>query len=239
MLHLLLLSNSTNPGQSYFQWALPHVADFLPDSAKNIIFIPYAVVAFDYNNYEDKVNKAWQQVNKKVCSIHSFQNQREAIENADAIVVGGGNTWQLISMLYKNDLLASIRNKIIRGTPYIGWSAGSNIACPSIKTTNDMPVVAPASFQALQVVPFQINPHYTEDVIPNHGGETRAQRIEEYIQLNPQTYVVGLPEGCLLRIDNENVSWIGDKRGKLFLKDEPAKTISGKDNLQFLLNPLQ
>jgi len=239
MLHLLLLSNSTNLRQSYFRWALPHVADFLPASVDNIIFIPYAAVAFDYDNYEAKVNKVWQQINKQVKSIHNFQNPHEAIENAGAIVVGGGNTWQLIHMLYENDLLTVIRNKVNNGTPYIGWSAGSNIACPSIKTTNDMPVIAPVSFLALQLVPFQINPHYTEDLIPNHGGETRAQRIEEYIQLNPNTYVVGLPEGCLLRIDNENISWIGDKNGKLFLKDEPAKAISGKDDLRFLLKPLQ
>lgn len=234
MLQLLLLSNSTNYGQPYFQWALPYIQDFLKPELQEIIFIPYAAVAFDYNEYEAKVNKAWSNIGRKATGIHHFSDEKAAIEQADAVVVGGGNTWQLLSMIYEKKLLEPIREKVLNGTPYIGWSAGSNLACPTIKTTNDMPVVQPPAFQALNLVPFQINPHYTEATIAGHGGETRAERIKEFITINT-TPVIGLPEGCLLKIQNQQIELIGDHVAKIFHLGESIKNISAGDDLQFLL----
>lgn len=234
MLHLLLLSNSTNHGQPYFHWALPHVNDFIDPAITEIVFIPYAAVAFDYNEYEFKVNNAWSNIGRKVIGIHHFRDTEKALQNADAIVVGGGNTWQLLKTVYEKKLIDLIRQKVSSGTPYIGWSAGSNLACPTIMTTNDMPVAQPPSFQALDLIPFQINPHYTEATIPDHGGETRAQRISEYIMLN-NSYVVGLPEGCLLKVQNHDVKLIGDKEAKLFRQGQEIKMIKAGDDLKFLL----
>ena len=122
------------------------------------------------------------------------------IESADAIIVGGGNTFHLLKQLYDNGTLWAIRERVLAGVPYIGWSAGSNVACPTIRTTNDMPIVEPSRLDAMRLVPFQINPHYTDEVLPNHGGETRAQRIAEFTKVNPGVVVIGLREGSALRV---------------------------------------
>ncbi|MDD4416841.1 MAG: dipeptidase PepE, partial [Proteiniphilum sp.] len=140
---LLLISNSTNPGEGYLEYSKNHIKDFLGKKAINAVFIPYAAVTFSFEEYEEKVNTRFAEIGHHVTSIHRFLNQVEAIENADAIVVGGGNTWQLVRMLQDNKLTKAIRKKVKKGTPYIGWSAGSNIACPTLMTTNDMPIVEP------------------------------------------------------------------------------------------------
>lgn len=234
MLQLLLLSNSTNYKEPYFEWAIPYVDQFLDPALEQIVFIPYAAVGFDYSEYELKINGAWGRIGKKVVGIHHFPDAKEAIKKADAIVVGGGNTWQLLKLIYENDLIEPIRQKVLHGTPYIGWSAGSNLACPSIKTTNDMPVVQPPSFDALNLIPFQINPHYTEATIPNHGGETRAQRIIEFVHLN-KSYVVGLPEGCLLQVRDNQVKLVGNQKLRVFKQGELTQLIDSASDLQFLL----
>jgi dipeptidase E len=164
-------------GQPYLDYPKNNIADFLGNKPLNIIFIPYAAVTFSYDDYENKVNQRLAEIGQQVKSIHRFQNLVEAIENADAIMVGGGNTWNLLHWVHKNQLIEPIRKKVLNGTPYVGWSAGSNLACPTIKTTNDMPIIDPLGLDALNLIPFQINPHYLDKNPEGHGGETREERI--------------------------------------------------------------
>lgn len=128
----------------------------------------------------------------------------------------------------------AIRKKVLSGTPYIGWSAGSNVACPSLKTTNDMPIIEPSSFETLGVVRFQINPHYTDAIIPNHNGETREERIREFLMANPDMIVVGLKEGTMLRIEGDDIRYIGSKTIKVFRKDEHTLEFDKNASLDFL-----
>ena len=165
-MRLLLLSNSTNPGESYLGYPKQTIKSFLGDKPLNIVFVPYAAVTFSYDEYAAKVNGSLNEVGLTVKGIHTFDNPQDAIRNADAIMVGGGNTWKLTRTLQDNGLIDLIREKVQKGTPYIGWSAGSNVACPTLRTTNDMPIIAPLSFETFNLVPFQINPHYLDDNLP-------------------------------------------------------------------------
>ena len=158
-----------------------------------------------------------------------------AVKNASAIVVGGGNTWKLLKMIRDNNLIDAIRMKVIGGTPYIGWSAGSNVACPTIRTTNDMPVVEPDSFGAFNLIPFQINPHYLDANPAGHAGETREQRIEEFIEANPGIFVAGLREGTMLLCENEKLSLLGPRKIRIFKKGTAPAELASKDDLSFLL----
>lgn len=205
------------------------------DKSKNAIFIPYAAVTFSFEEYEKKVNDRFAEIGHQVTSIHRFINPIEAIENSDAIVVGGGNTWQLVKMLQEKGLMKVIRKKVKQGTPYIGWSAGSNIACPSLKTTNDMPIVEPIKFKTLKLVPFQINPHYLDDNPANHGGETREVRINEFIEVNRETHVVGLREGTMLLLENNDLALIGKRKARVFKYGQEPLELSDEDDFNFLL----
>ncbi len=232
---LLLISNSTNPGEAYLDYPKHQIKDFLGDKAKNIVFIPYAAVTFSFEEYEAKVNARFADINHQVISIHRFENPVEAIENADAIVVGGGNTWQLVKMLQENGLMKAIRKAVKKGTPYIGWSAGSNIACPSLRTTNDMPIVEPKRFKTLKLVPFQINPHYLDAHPENHGGETREMRIQEFMQVHQETYVVGLREATMLWLEDNKLSLIGDRKARIFKFGQEPQELSNESDFNFLL----
>ncbi|MBI5542046.1 MAG: dipeptidase PepE [Bacteroidia bacterium] len=232
---LLLISNSTNAGEEYLAYPMPHIKDFLGSKSLNCVFLPYAAVTFSYDEYEQKVQKRFNEIGHNIKSIHKFSNPVEAIENADAIVVGGGNTFQLISKIYENNLVDVVRNKVSNGTPYIGWSAGSNVAGPTIKTTNDMPIAEPKSFKAFNLVKFQINPHYLDANPEGHAGETREQRIEEFLEINPNVYVTGLREGCMFKIENNLITHIGKRTMRLFIKGNEPKEFSSEDNLNFLL----
>lgn len=237
MRKLLLISNSTNPGEPYFHHARPAIEDFLGAGFKDILFIPYAAVTFGYEEYENKVNEALSQAGLSCTSIHRYADPVAAVSEAAAIMVGGGNTFKLLSMLYHYHLLEPIRSRALEGVPYIGWSAGANVACKTIKTTNDMPVVEPPSFEAIGLVPFQINPHYTEQTIPNHGGESRKERLLEFIAENPNVYVVGLPEGAALLVRDTKVNLIGDRKIKVFRKLEEEKELGAGNYLDFLFHP--
>ena len=199
------------------------------------IFIPYAAVTFSFDEYEEKVCERFKEIGIEIESVHHSSDLKQAIENAAAIVVGGGNTWHLQKLLNDNDLVNTIRKKVLAGTPYIGWSAGSNVACPTIKTTNDMPVVEPGSFEAFNLIPFQINPHYTDSNPAGHAGETREQRIEEFIEVNPAVFVVGLREGTMLLRENEKLSLIGEKTARIFKKGSSPHELGNTDDLSFLL----
>lgn len=234
-MRLLLISNSTNPGEDYLDYPKYNIKKFLGEKPMNAIFIPYAAVTFSFEEYEKKVNDRFAEIGHHVTSIHRFINPVEAIENSDAIVVGGGNTWQLVKMLQEKRLLKVIRKKVKQGTPYIGWSAGSNIACPSLKTTNDMPIVEPIKFKTLKLVPFQINPHYLDDNPANHGGETREVRINEFIEVNKETHVVGLREGTMLLLENNDLSLIGKRKARIFMYGQEPLELTDEDDFNFLL----
>ncbi len=232
---LLLISNSTNPGEGYLEYPMPYIRDFLGEKAKNALFIPYAAVTFSFNEYEEKVNTRFTEIGHHVTGIHRFINPVEAVEHADAIVVGGGNTWQLVDMLWEKGLMKVIRKRVKEGTPYIGWSAGANIACPTLKTTNDMPITEPIKFRTLKLVPFQINPHDLDHHPANHGGETREMRINEFIEVNREVHVVGLREGSLLLREGDELSLLGSRPARLFKYDQEPKELTPEDDLSFLL----
>jgi dipeptidase E len=217
---LLLLSNSTNPGETYLEYPKDEIKLFLGTYSVKALFIPYAAVTFSYDEYEVKVKERFVEMGHDVVSIHHFADPVSAMEDAEAIVVGGGNTFSLLRNLKLNGLLEIIRNRVIGGLPYIGWSAGSNITCPTICTTNDMPIIEPMGFEALNLLPFQINPHYTDFVPPGFGGETRDQRIAEFLAANRGITVVGLREGTLLKYENSLLKLIGPYSAKIFRFNE-------------------
>ncbi len=232
---LLLLSNSTNPGEPYLGWPEHHIKDFLGSAIRKILFIPYAGVTISYDDYFQAVASQLENYGYQSESIHTREIKDNFLDNYDAIAIGGGNTFQLIKLLQKNDLIKPIQHAVENGMPYIGWSAGSNVTCPTIMTTNDMPIVEPDSFQGLNLIPFQINPHYTEATIPNHGGESRDMRIQEFITINRYTKVVGIPEGSLLRLENTQLFFMGRGECKVFMYEKPPQLFKDGDNLSWLL----
>ena len=234
-MRLLLISNSTNAGEEYLDYPKEEIRRFLGDRPVKALFIPYAAVTFSFDDYEKKVQNRFREVNHDIVSIHRFDNPVKAVMEAEAIVVGGGNTWQLLKMVIENRLVEPVRKKVQEGTPYIGWSAGSNMACPTIRTTNDMPILEPASFNAFSLIPFQINPHYLDANPDGHAGETRQQRIEEFLEVNPGMYVVGLREGTMLLRENNNLNLIGPRKLRLFRKGDEPVELSTNDDLGFLL----
>ncbi|MBM3404663.1 MAG: dipeptidase PepE, partial [Bacteroidetes bacterium] len=186
---LLLISNSTNPGEVYLGWPRSHIKAFYEKhKVREILFFPYAGVNLSdmgmetsFNIYEEKVSAVFNELGLSIRSIHREQDPVNAVRDAKAIAVGGGNTFHLVYMLHKLGLMEVIREKVIGGMPYAGWSAGANITCPTLRTTNDMPIIQPKSFRCLDLVPFQINPHYLDVHPEGHGGETREQRILEFL----------------------------------------------------------
>jgi dipeptidase E len=222
---LLLLSNSTLHGEPYLGWPINHIEQFLGKSITKVAFVPYAAVTFSYDKYEEMVNAALSKIGVEVSSIHHHHSPKHAIEEAEAIIIGGGNSFRLLQQLYELDLIQSIRQKMNQNTPYIGWSAGANMACPTIKTTNDMPIVEPKSFEALKLISFQINPHYTELTIADHGGESRLQRLQEYAAIN-EIPVACLPEGCGILVENGEHTLISKEPIKVIRQGGTISTVT-------------
>ncbi len=214
-MRLLLISNSTNAGEAYLEYPKENIRRFL-QGVRSVVFVPYAAVTFSFDKYWEKVAERFGELGIGVTSVHDCNDPAEAVRRAEAIVVGGGNTFQLIKMMQEQGLIEAIREKALTGTPYIGWSAGSNVTCPTICTTNDMPIVEPRSFQALSLIPFQINPHYLDAHPDGHAGETREQRILEYVAANPNMYVAGLREGCMFLLENGRLQLIGNRPVRIF-----------------------
>jgi dipeptidase E len=223
------------PGEPYLSYPMPEIDRFLGNQPLNILFIPYAAVTFSMDDYEERVRARFEPLNHVVTSIHRAADPVKAIGRADVIVTGGGNTWQLVRKLNDNALFPAIRERVLSGIPYIGWSAGSNIACPTLRTTNDMPIIDPKGFDCLGLVPFQINPHYLDKNPEGHGGETREQRIEEFIEINPDVYVVGLREGTMLRLEGSQLTLIGSNTMRIFKKGNLPVEIASGQELRFLL----
>jgi len=223
------------PGTSFFTWPKPHVQEFLGSGVREVVFIPFAAVTLSYDAYADLVSKALDPLGYRVTSVHSARRPKELIKKSGAIVVGGGNTFALVARMYEKDLLSVVRSQVQEGIPYIGWSAGTNFASPTLKTTNDMPVVMPPSFDTLDLIPFQINPHYHELKFQNQGGETRRERIEEFLLLNPDKKVVGLPEGMLVCKEGDTLKIVGDGAAKLFESGKAIRDLRGGMDISFLL----
>lgn len=222
---LLLISNSTLHGSGYLDHAETEIRDFLGE-LKHVLFVPFAL--FDRDKYAATAHARFQKMGYELTSIHTAANPVQAVEETDAMFIGGGNTFRLLKTLYEFDLLDVIRERVDRGMPYIGSSAGSNMACPTIRTTNDMPIVQPPSFNALGLVSFQINPHYLDpDPNSKHMGETREERIVQFLEEN-ETPVVGLREGAMLRIENGETILKGSTGARIFRRGfEPVEISPG------------
>ncbi|MDE5709314.1 MAG: dipeptidase PepE [Alistipes sp.] len=231
---LLLISNSTNAGEEYLRYPLPEIGRFLK-GIREIVFVPYAAVTFSYAEYERRVAARFAELGIRVKSVHRAADPAKTIRQAEAICVGGGNTFALTRKMQEQGLMQAIRSRLRAGVPYVGWSAGSNVCCPTISTTNDMPIVEPESFRAIGAVKFQINPHYLDANPAGHAGETREQRIREYIRANPRRWVAGLREGCMLRYENGRLELLGKRPVRIFKHGiEPFEVEPGGD-LSFLL----
>jgi dipeptidase E len=233
MKRLLLISNSTQYGEGFLEHCSDEVKDFLGSDIKSILFIPYA--SGDLDSYTNKAREKFNSLGYQLSSIHESDNYIESVNNAEAIFIGGGNTFRLLSKLYELNLIELINKRVENGMPYMGASAGSNVACPTIKTTNDMPIIYPPSFNALNLVPFNINPHYIDIHPEQHMGETREQRIKEFHELNIQT-VVGLREGTMLRIQDNNITLKGINKVTIFRKDKNIEEFEPNSTLNFLFN---
>jgi dipeptidase E len=232
-MRLLLISNSTNPGEGYLEHPHKQIESFF-EGTKKVLFIPYAAVSITFNEYEKKVQQKFSEMGIEVDSIHHYRDAKKAVKEAEGFVVGGGNSFRLLKMIQQLDIIESLRYRVLDGVPYLGWSAGANVACPTICTTNDMPIVEPDNFSAFNLVRFQINPHYTEDVIQGHSGESRDQRIEEFLILDPYSYVVGLREGSMILIQKGVINLLGNKTAKIFHYGALPKEVNPGDDLDYL-----
>ncbi|KGD87788.1 peptidase E [Achromobacter sp. RTa] len=224
-MNLLLLSNSSSDA-GYLVHALSDIRELtaaLPQGAP-AVFVPYAGVTRDWDDYTALVASALAGTGLDIQGLHRAEDPVAALESAAVIIVGGGNTFNLLGQLRRQGLLEVIVRCVRQGAAYLGWSAGSNLTCPSICTTNDMPITDPQGFDALGLLSFQINPHYTNAHPPGHRGETRAQRLAEFCALNPRMPVLGLPEGSGLRIRGGDISLIGPHDAPLFLGKEEPRT---------------
>ncbi len=235
---LLLLSNSTNAGEDYLGWPRQLIHSFLlENNIKTAVFVPYAGVTINNNDYEARVAEVFSPMGCRITSVHRFPDAVQAVTDAECVIVGGGNTFRLVQLMYDKGIMEPVQQKVLAGTPFIGWSAGANVACPSMKTTNDMPIVQPACFDTLNLLPFQINPHYLDAHPEGHGGETREQRIIEFLEVNRKITVVGLREACALHYDDNGIKLIGNRPMRVFrYHTVPVEYEPGSD-IDFLLSP--
>jgi dipeptidase E len=230
---LLLISNSTLFGSGFLDHAETEIRDFL-SSATRILFVPFAL--HDRDAYAQKARERFAAMGFGLDSVHQPADKHRAVNDAEAIFIGGGNTFRLLKTLYDYQLINLIRRRVDEGMPYIGSSAGSNVAGPTIRTTNDMPIVEPQSLNALGLVPFQINPHYL-DADPNstHMGETREERIIQFLEDN-HTPVVGLREGAMLRVEQGSTYLKGSTGARIFRKGIPPIEVEPGTTLDPLLS---
>jgi dipeptidase E len=236
--HLLLLSNTKNPNQDYLQHAAHLIVETLGRHTTKVLFIPYAQVLSSFSDFATLMRRTFRQMGYQLLSIPEVDDPIAAINDAEAIFVGGGNTFHLLSAIRANGLEGPIRARVSEGVPYIGSSAGANIACPTIMTTNDMPIVDPNGLTALNLIPFQINPHFIDADPFSQGGESRTERIKEFIKLHAGTYVVGLREGSMLKIDGSSIALFGQPGARIFVEGNSPKDYLPGDSVTFLLNEL-
>ncbi|AQS93014.1 dipeptidase E [Polaribacter sp. BM10] len=219
MKNMIIASTSTVFGSTYLEYLLPTLKTHFKN-VKTIVFIPFARPGgITYDAYTAIANKAFATINITVKGLHEFENKKEAIQNAEGIFTGGGNTFELVNQIYKHDILQTLKAVLENGTPYLGTSAGSNICGVNMKNTNDMPIVYPPSFKTLGCIPFNINAHYLDpEEGSTHMGETRETRIKEFHVFN-NTPVLGLREGSWLAVKNDEIILKGAHTARLFTKD--------------------
>ncbi|MEW5674905.1 dipeptidase PepE [Flavobacterium enshiense] len=230
MKKVIIASTSTLHNGNYLDYLLPTLKNHF-EKVKTLLFIPYARPSgISHDDYTRKVSEAFAQINITVKGIHEFENPKEALQNAEAIFTGGGNTFLLVTQLYKTEIIETLEKVVKNGTPYLGTSAGSNICGLTMGTTNDMPIVYPPSFNTLGFVPFNINPHYLDPIEGStHMGETRETRINEFHHFNSQP-VLGLREGSWLEVIGQKITLKGDLTARLFQKNEtPVELETGSD----------
>ncbi len=231
-MRLLLLSSSRTYGTGYLDHCEAEIRRLLGPRAR-VLFLPYAL--HDRDGYAAMARERFARMGLRLESVHREPDPAAAVARAEAFFVGGGNTFRLLAALHRFGLLEPLRERVRAGAPYIGSSAGSNVACPTIQTTNDMPIVQPPSFEALGLVPFQINPHYLDpDPTSPHMGETREQRIEQYLEEH-ERIVVGLREGAMLRVEGGGVSLVGEAGARVFRRGSPPEEFAPGSRLDFLL----
>ncbi|MFV0452255.1 MAG: dipeptidase PepE [Propioniciclava sp.] len=231
-MRLLLLSNSTAPGRGYLEHAV-EALDWALTGVRRVAFVPFALA--DHAGYTATVVRALVPYGVQVVGLHSGP-ERALLESADAVFIGGGNTFRLVNELYRRDLLDPLRSAVADGVPYLGSSAGTNVATPSLRTTNDMPIVEPPSFATLGLVPFQINPHYLDpDPASSHQGETRDERILQFCEENT-TDVLAMREGTWLRRDGQTLTLEGLAAGaRLYRAGEPTRELPAPADVSTLL----
>lgn len=234
-MRLLLLSNSRYEGMGYLEHAREQLRAFFGPAVKEVLFVPYAAVTVTPEAYAGMVRSAFEALGIGVKSIHTESDPREAVRSAQAVVVGGGNTWRLLRELRQAGLLPAIRERVLAGMPYVGWSAGTNVTCPTIKTTNDMPICDPGGFDALGLIPFQLNPHYLHGNPPGFKGETREQRITEFGVLHPNVWVAGLREGTGFVIEDGKIGLFGEAQCRIFRHGTEPRELNPGDDFSFLL----
>ncbi|MDX1544788.1 MAG: dipeptidase PepE [Christiangramia sp.] len=230
MTHAILASTSTLHAQDYLEYLIPHLPE-LYKGIEEVLFIPYAKPGgISHHEYTEKASEAFSRAGIKVKGIHEFEDHSQAVKDAKGIFTGGGNTFLLVSELYRNKVMNVLKDVIQNGTPYMGTSAGTNIGGLSMQTTNDMPIVYPPSFKTLGLVPFNINPHYLDpEPDSTHKGETRETRIKEFHGLNSQP-VIGLREGSWLELKDNKVTLKGELPARIFKKDQvPFEVETGID----------
>jgi dipeptidase E len=229
---LLLISSSRTHGTSFLEHCREAIIAHF-SGIERVVFVPYALSNRDA--YARLCRAAFEPMGFKVDSLHDSSDPVTTIANAQALFTGGGNTFRLLATLYELNLIVPLRQAILGGTPYMGSSAGTNIVCPTIQTTNDMPIVEPPSFTALNAIPFQINPHFIDaDPGSTHQGETREKRLSEYLEEN-ETPVLGIREGCWLNIDGSKGSVNGRSGAVLFQRNQPPQAIESGGRLDHLL----
>ena len=227
MKRLLLLSNSTSHGAGYLDHAMDAVLEWL-DGVRRIAFVPFALQ--DHAGYVARVQERFAKEGVAVAGVTADAEGAAVLESAESVFVGGGNTFRLLDRLQRTGLLDVLMRRALGGLPYLGASAGTNLAAPTVKTTNDMPIVEPPSFAALGLVPFQINPHYQDpDAASTHMGETREQRLKEFLEEN-DVPVIGLREGTWLRVDGGRMTLVGSAGARIFQRGvDPQEVAAGAD----------
>jgi len=232
MKRILLISNSTLYGSGYLDHAEGEIRDFL-GTAKRIVFVPFA--AFERGKYTEQARTRFHAMGCDLTSLHDVSNPHRILAEAEAVFVGGGNTFRLLKGLYDFDLLEPIRMAVEEGLPYIGSSAGAIVAGPSLRTTKDMPVVQPPSFESLGIVEFQISPHYLDpDSNSTHMGETQEERILQFLEEN-EAPVVGLREGGMVRIESNKITLKGSAGARIFRRGQPPVEMSPVSELAEVL----
>lgn len=234
MKNLIIASTSTVFGLGYLEYLLPTLKEHFKN-ADTILFVPYARPGgISHDDYTAKVAEAFAKIDKKVVGLHTFENPIEAVQTAQGIFTGGGNTFLLVKQLYWHNVLLPLREVLQKGTPYLGCSAGSNITGLTMETTNDMPIVYPPSFQTLAMVPFNINPHYLDPVEGStHMGETRETRINEFHSFNTQP-VLGLREGSWLEVRGSKITLRGELTARLFRQNQQPIELEPNSDLSNL-----